>query len=312
MRSRCGSSVLFPFLALACLAGPGVSGRPKTASSVAATVRYAKPRQLAMLANQEVCESSGLAPSRLKEGVFWTHNDSGGGPRLYAFNSKGNHLATYTVTGAGARDWEDMASFEVDGRSFLVIADIGDNIASRKTCTLYVVPEPPVGTKDRPVGGKVRAGRRIDFTYADGPRDCEAVGIDPTSGTICLVSKEGLRCGVYAMPWPRDGAGPTEPLVAKRIATIRTSPVVAMDISPDGRRAIVLNYLDALEFTRGPDETWAAAFARQPRHLPMPRRNQGESICYGRDGKTLYLTSEFAPTPLLEVPVAPPEKGKAK
>jgi hypothetical protein len=35
----------------------------------------------------------------------------------------------------------------------------------------------------------------------------------------------------------------------------------------------------------------------------MPRRRQGESICYGPDGKTLYLTSEQLPTPLWEVPV---------
>jgi len=58
----------------------------------------------------------------------------------------------------------------------------------------------------------------------------------------------------------------------------------------------------------------------------MPRRVQGESICYGPDGKTLYLTSECKgkdpanPAPLLEVPVtkdlpaaavsAPPPKPK--
>jgi hypothetical protein len=39
----------------------------------------------------------------------------------------------------------------------------------------------------------------------------------------------------------------------------------------------------------------------------MPQRRQGETVCYGPDGKTLYLTSEFAPTPLFEVPVAQPQ-----
>jgi len=307
MRWRCRSSFIFLLPALACLAVPCVSAAPKADSSVSEPIRYGKSRKVATLANQEVCESSGLACSRLKPGVFWTHNDSGGGPRLYAFNSQGNHLATYTVTGAGARDWEDMASVQVGGKSLLVIADIGDNRWSRKTCTLYVVPEPPVGTKERPINAKVGVGRRIDFTYADGPRDCEAVAIDSARGTIYLVSKEGLKCGVYEVPWPRGKARPAEPLVAKRVAEVKMSPAVAMDMSPDGRRAVVLTYVEAYEFTRGPKETWSAAFARPPRKLPMPRRNQGESICYGRDGKTLYLTSEFAPTPLLEVPVAEPK-----
>ena len=311
MRPRCRSR--FPLLlSLASLAAACVSAGSETESGVAEVVRYGKARKVATLANQEVCESSGLACSRLKAGVFWTHNDSGGGPRLYAFNSDGDHLATYTVTGAGARDWEDMASLQVGDGSFLVIADVGDNIWSRKRCTLYVVPEPPVGTKEQPASGEVRVAQRIDFTYSDGPRDCEAVAIDPTRGTIYLVSKEGLKCGVYEMLWPRDDAGPAEPLVAKRIAEIKMPPAVAMDISPDGRRAVVLTYVEAYEFTRGPKETWAAAFARTPRKLDMPRRNQGESICYGRDGKTFYLTSEFAPTPLLEVPVAEPKGQGSK
>jgi len=308
----CRTSSLLFFLVLASFGLCSLAAAPKADSGATEVVRYGKARQIATLANQKVCESSGLACSRLKAGVFWTHNDSGGGPRLYAFNSDGDHLAAYTVTGAGASDWEDMASMQVGDGSCLVIADVGDNIWSRKTCTLYVVPEPPVGTKEQPASGEVRVAQRIDFTYSDGPRDCEAAAIDPTRGTLHLVSKEGLKCGVYEMLWPRDDAGPAEPLVARRIAEIKMPPAVAMDISPDGRRAVVLTYVEAYEFTRGPKETWAAAFARTPRKLDMPRRNQGESICYGQDGKTLYLTSEFAPTPLLEVPVADSKGQGAK
>ena len=35
---------------------------------------------------REVRESSGLAVSRAYPGVFWTHNDSGDRPRLYALD----------------------------------------------------------------------------------------------------------------------------------------------------------------------------------------------------------------------------------
>jgi hypothetical protein len=85
-----------------------------------------------------------------------------------------------------------------------------------------------------------------------------------------------------------------------------------MDISPDGRRAVVLTYGSAYEYTRLGKESWGDAFARKGRELKMPTRRQGESICYGPDGKTLYLTSEKLPTPLLEVPPAGPAGGAKK
>ena len=76
-----------------------------------------------------------------------------------------------------------------------------------------------------------------------------------------------------------------------------------MDVSPNGRRAVVLTYGNAFEYMRGEDETWGEAFSRKPREIVVLERVQGESICYGADGKTLYLTSEKLPTPLIEVPV---------
>jgi len=303
-------------------------------------VRYGKPRRLAMLANQEVCESSGLAVSRLRPDVFWTHNDSGGGPRLYAFGRGGEHLAACTVKGASARDWEDMASFRRGDTSFLLVADIGDNLWTRKRCSLYLIEEPSLAaaTAEKPVTGALRVHRRIDFVYAEGPRDCEAVAVDPTTGCIYLVTKEGLRCKVYELAAPElapppaapgrpvmsdaqrpvmsgangreTGAPKAPPAVrtARLIGQVASSPIVAMDMSPDGRRAILLTYADGWEVVRGGTETWRDAFARPPRKIVMPQRNQGESVCYGADGRSLYLTSEFAPTPLLEMPAEPDAK----
>ena len=105
------------------------------------------------------------------------------------------------------------------------------------------------------------------------------------------------------MPTRRWPGSPKKPIVAKEIGKLGAPLVTAMDISPDGRRAIVLTYTNAYEYTRAAGEDWAKAFSRSPRKIRMPGRTQGESICYGPDGKTLYLTSEKLPTPLLQVPV---------
>jgi len=95
---------------------------------------------------------------------------------------------------------------------------------------------------------------------------------------------------------------PNEIMEAKKVANLHLPTATAMDISPDGMRAVILTYDHAYEYTRQPDETWERAFSRKPRCIIMPPRIQGESICYGPDGKTLYLTSEKLPTPLWEVP----------
>ena len=263
---------------------------------------YDRGREVAKIANAEIAESSGLACGRANKDVFWTHNDSGDKARIFAFNGKGEDLAAITVVGASARDWEDMASFTAGGRHILLLGDIGDNNRKRKTCTLYAVVEPRLNPKRRKVRASIRVAQTIHFRYEDGPHNCESVAVDPTDRTIYLVSKVGGRkCKAYAIKWPARAS--RKSVVAKAVADLMLPTITAMDISPDGLRAVMLTYGAAFEYVRGPKETWAKGFSRAPRQLRMPRRAQGESICYGLDGRTLYLTSEKLPTPLLEVPV---------
>lgn len=273
-------------------------------SSGLAEIVYESPQQLAVLANRAIKESSGLAVSRLKGNVFWTHNDSGYKPRIYAFSSSGKHLGMFRVRDAQARDWEDMSSFMVDGKSFLLLADVGDNQRLRTEYWLYLVEEFKL---DRPIAGELEIPltKAIRFMYEDGSHNSESVAFDPTTNQVVLVTKARRpEWHVYILDWPT--AESAEPHIAKRIATLKAPIATAMDISPDGRRAIVLTRGadgPAFEVTRPPGEDWATAFSRPTRKLTMPLRKAGESICYGRDGKTLYLTSEKVPTPLWKVPV---------
>lgn len=286
--------VLVSIAGLAC-----VQAQP----AVTPPLEYQRSVQIATIANRQISESSGLAVSRQTPEVFWTNNDSGDTARLFAFNAKGESLATLTIRNTKAIDWEDMCSYTLDGKHYLLIADTGDNNAKRKFCTLYIVEEPSLDATKRDVNLSADVAIRVNFTYEDGPRDCESVAVDPTEKRIVLVSKRGDKRFVYTLPLP--AATPAKVLVAKKIATLTMPETTAMDISPDGRRAIVLTYLAAYEFPRDEGETWAHAFAREPNLQLMPLRRQGESICYGLDGKTLYLTSEQLPTPLIEIKPKP-------
>jgi hypothetical protein len=299
-RSRKASAALTALAALcAALVGYAAS---ESAGDLPELPEYGEGRKLCELSNHAVTESSGVACSRRTPGVFWTHNDSGDSARIFAFDKDGADLATYTIEDARAVDWEDMASFTLDEKPILLLGDVGDNNRKRETCTLYAVVEPQVDPDKKQQTGKVKLLYTIRFRYEDGARNCESIAVDPTSRTILIVSKEaGFTSRVYELPWPEKESDEIQ--VARHVATVRVVASTAMDISPDGRRAVIGTYASAFEYVRRPDEKWADALARRPRRIALPQRAQGESICYGPDGTTLYLTSEKLPTPLIEVPV---------
>jgi hypothetical protein len=305
-RSDSAKLHLVQSLLLVCvaLAGSVVFVLAQTPTPPAASPPYGQARELSKLKDAGINESSGIAASNCHPNAFWTHNDSGDSARLFLLNTEGETVAIATVQGASAIDWEDIASFKAGKECRILIADTGDNRRNRKNYVLYIIREPEVDVISD--GGQtpqipVEPILTLPFSYEDGPNDCEAVGVDPTDSRVYLVSKELKDTKVYSMSLPEDGS--TKPEVARAIAALKLPLVTAMDISPDGLRAMILTYEDAFEFIRTNGETWAQAFAREPRTIRMPPRKQGESICYGVDGKTLYLTSEGESQPLWEIPI---------
>lgn len=268
----------------------GASAQEKRPDEIA----YGKARVCGKVASEEILESSGLVASRRRPGTFWTHNDSGDAPRLFALDAQGRDRGTVQVKGAKHVDWEDLATFDDRGRSTLVIADIGDNARRRPEGTLYFVDEPAEGAKEAVVRRTVR------FRYADGPRDCEAVVVTPDGTLALLVSKVLLPpARVYRL----DLAHAADDVsVAEPIGAVAVSLATGMSLSPDGRRAVVVNYVEGFEFARRPGEDWPTAFSRVPRRLPLPERRQGEAVAYGDDGRSLFLTSEGPHSPLWIVP----------
>src|SRR5436190_23943580 len=65
--------------------------------------------QLGVTTDPDLTENSGLVASRNFPGIFWTHNDHGSSPRLFAISRNGFALAKFRVTGATIADWEDIS-----------------------------------------------------------------------------------------------------------------------------------------------------------------------------------------------------------
>src|ERR1044072_7896643 len=135
---------------------------------------YGQPATIATIKDKSISESSGLVASRTTPGAYWTHNDSGDGPFIYAFDTRGDSFGTFRVSGAEARDWEDIAAGPgpQPNRSHLYIGDIGDEDAVRREVIVYRSAEPVLSsptrtlTKNRP--GSTEPAEAIRLKYPDG------------------------------------------------------------------------------------------------------------------------------------------------
>jgi hypothetical protein len=275
-----------------------------TSLSYSQIINYAPVQELARIDDAAINEISGVASSYNNLGTFWVHNDSGDTPRIFLVDKAGNTLTKGTITNASANDWEDIASFELNGISYLIIADIGDNASSRSQYSLYIIEEPNYNSSGtNPSSYSIK--RRINFTYDTGAQNCESIAVDVESGKIILVSKtsyQGSQKIRYVHELPLSVASGTVSLVAQKIQEFGTiaEATTGMDISNNGKYAIVHTVLDGnYEFTRNQNETWADAFAKVPRRIGIPEDRGFEAICYGTNGIDLYLMKEGQNSPIL-------------
>lgn len=252
-----------------------------------------QPSLLTEIKDKEVNESSGLAASRVENVTWYTHNDSGDKPRFFRFNESGIVTGVFTLKGAKAVDWEDMASARVKGENWIYLADTGDNGRIRKSISIYRVKEPKM--KDK--GSTIDRVDEWTLQYPDGAHDCEALMVHPQTGDLWLVSKDrGEGTHVYVVRSPKG----KEVKTAVKMGSIKIpftglggGMVTAGDISPDGKKVAIRTYAGALEFSvKDSFDSW---FKGDQRILKPAGEVQGEAIAYSRDGKRILTTSEGTP-----------------
>ncbi|KAA2286217.1 hypothetical protein [Arenimonas fontis] len=268
--------------------------------------RWSEPEIAGLVTRAEVDEISGLAASRTRPGHYWAINDSGNAAVLALLDGRGRFMGSVPAPVPNV-DWEDLASFELDGRRYLLIADTGDNGGLRRELALQVLEEPRSLEQAPTLAWTVR------FRWPDGPRDCEAVAVDPARGEILLVSKKRVPPELFRLPLRAEGLQ-----VAELLGTLQGIPqpsaedlarnpvygryrsqVTAADLGPDGRILAVLTYRAVHYLEREAGTGWAEALARPVQSLPMPWMPQAEAIAFSVDGRELRVASEQLPSPIL-------------
>lgn len=286
------------------------------ASSVASA--EVVPQIAALLRDARLGEISGMALSTRTPQRLWLHNDSGTRPELFALDTGGRLQARLVLSGGKPVDWEDMAAFELDGKSYLLLADTGDNGAVRKRSELVIVEEPDF---DDGGGEKSLTGTpawRIGFRYADAPHDVEAVAVDATSETVLLLTKRTSPPQIWSLPLR---PGNRIDLVAQPMGTLAVpqEPALAVDfqrrlqpgrptgftISRDGRSAAVLTYASVWLYRRSDGERWTQALGRTPQVFPFGLLAQAEAVAIDATGARVFVSGERWPTPLLRLDLPP-------
>ncbi|WNI15986.1 hypothetical protein [Actinacidiphila sp. ITFR-21] len=238
------------------------------------------------LSDPRITESSGLAASRIHPGVYWTHNDSDDGPYVYAVDSAtGRTVAKVTMRGVHARDVEAI-SLGPDGD--LYVGDIGDNLdGGWPEVWIYRFPEP-----------KALSDRTVDVTrytvrYDAGPRNAEALMVQPRTGRVYIASKNEDGGHLYEGPATLDPHGTN---VFRRIADVPW--VTDGAFSPDGSRLVLRGYFWATDYR------WSADRPQKIGSLDVPLQQQGESVTYTTDGRALMYGSEGSDSQVWREPLS--------
>ncbi len=257
--------------------------------------------------SSEISESSGLVKSRTHHAVFWTHNDSGDVPRIFAISQQGHVMGEFPVEGAEARDWEDIA---IDDSGHLYIGDIGNNANERRDLAVYRVSEP-----DPARHASTRVDRVLRYRYADqegfpeeGNSVFDSEAMFWMNGDLYLFTKHRTdsKTKLYRLPTSAyDGERALQPIAEFDVGGSPTlfGNTTAADISDDGRTVALLCYTRLILFdVRGSGDDLELREVRRI-ELDPSRTRQAESVAW--DGRALIFGNEQRSIFRIPDPLAP-------
>lgn len=259
---------------------------------IAAAPSRAETTELCRFDSDELAEISGLAYSSVHEGIVWAHNDSGGGPKLYAIDVADCGIrAVLTIRGVAARDPEAIAiGTSSTGASVIWWGDVGDNTAERRRVEIHEIPEPR----------RLRDASVDAITYPvrlDEPEDAEALLAD--GDQLWLIGKGLLGGTVWQLPTPLSTDG------ASRARAVGEEEALVTDAAmrPGGGYA-VRDYSEVRIYSGVPPGKLLA-------RTPLPDQVQGEAMTWTPDGTSLIVASE-GDDRLLLVPIDVPADAPAE
>lgn len=250
-----------------------------------------------------VVESSGFARSPLDAGIWFTHNDSGDGARIFAVTPQGALRGTFRASDVSARDWEAITTTS----EYLFVGDIGNNNNKREDLAVHRLAIPRVdAAPGAPVDAVIEAKGSVRIRYADqgwppsGAPNFDAEALFAAGDAVWILSKHraDTRTTLYRLPLSAFERAPGAVLALDPLATFDVGGadrpyggmVTSADADPSGRRLAVLSYHALFVFSGDPMRgDWLSDV---PVRLDLDQRVLGQCEAVIWDGEDIVVGNE--------------------
>jgi len=273
---------------------------------------------VALRGPRDLVENSAAVMSRRQAGIWFTVNDSGNEPLLFALDTLGANRGVWRVLDAANVDWEaaSIGSCGTTGAgaaaSCIYIGDVGDNNGRHPAGELYRVVEPDaIETGSAGTVGGLKA-ELLRFRYADRPHDVEAMYVAP-NGDVVLITKRELRDQngelrqALVFRVPASAWGQARPAVAALVDSLPIVPssvpfrlITDASLAPDAKHLAVRTYGEVYVFATD-SLTGAVLHDVKPTVCDVTPLSeyQGEGVAFvaPRSGRLLF-TSEGRRSPM--------------
>lgn len=251
---------------------------------------------------EELDEISGFVFGNTNSSILWTVND-GRADEIYGIDRNGNAVTVLNFNKDILQintDIEDIATITISGVNYIVLADIGDNNATRENINLFFIPEFQYdGSNEIKIEDNLI--KKVKIQYEDGSRDAECLFVDPISNNIYIVTKREEQARLYEI---NSNFSYSNTNMAKFILDFPfgnnissgSTGITAGDISKDGKHILIRDYtsvwyfdntshdiLKSLKSIPAVVKSYEYSFNKEP---------QGESIAWDSDISGFYTTSE--------------------
>lgn len=271
-------------------------------------------------------EISGITHPTLaaNAGYLWAQSDGSVDLLLAIDTSDASNAGEWTLSGIDGIDYEDLSSAEVDGTSYVYLADMGNNGDGDNTrgtgidAIIYRIVEPTItGSNGTVDAGDIEA---INVAYPGGGgdpshKDAETLLVDPDTGDMYIITKREAAPGVYRLAHQASYTG-TQTLeflgdmfdIPDVSSASAAGNAVGGNISPTGEEILIKSYNVMYLFPRDKvTETIYEALQATPTTVDgyvgggnttyaksHPNQEpQGEAVTFDEDGINYYTASEF-------------------
>ncbi|GJM16613.1 MAG: hypothetical protein DHS20C13_19400 [Thermodesulfobacteriota bacterium] len=280
-------------------------------SSAELCSKWSEGKKAGVLDHNLINEASGVEASRKFPGRLYHINDSGGGHFFYISDVKGDQTKKIRIDGKAIKksDFEAVSVGKCFDKSCLFIGDIGDNTITKDSVEIIVIEElEDYETSIEPL-------YRIKFQYPDQPHNAEGMALHPNGDIYIITKEENLRdleaypAKVFKLPaekWQQKGntnhkliyVGDIDLRIINPSGTAYGQVVSSLDISPDGKKFMILTYENAIEFNIDLSNQKIKPTAQLQKGIDynlidIKSLPQQESIAYLQDGKAFLYNTEY-------------------